>query len=175
MSHRRWLRRLAIFYKINKGLTPSYLSAHIPKWDEINMVLHNKSEKNRVVGNSFFPHTIKSWKNLGEQAKTKPPIDSFRKYTNNFIRPPGKSLFAISDRFRIKLLSDHHEHRFHHNFTCKTSVDLMTKHQHMCALEHITLLSKISDIVHSDISVLLDDHLTHILVYGTTWPTLNLE
>ena len=32
---RRWLRRCTIFYKIAKGLTPSYLSTHIPKCPSI--------------------------------------------------------------------------------------------------------------------------------------------
>ena len=45
LSHRRWLRRLTVFYKISKGLAPSYLSDdHIPKRNEISMVLRNRCD-----------------------------------------------------------------------------------------------------------------------------------
>ena len=85
----------------------------------------------------------------------------------------------ISDRFGIKLLtkirvdySDLREDKFYHNFNGKNSVcccgldDETLAHfflpSLMFALEDTTL-SKISDKVHSDIPVLPDDHLTHIL------------
>ena len=54
-------------------------------------------------GNCFFPYTIKAWKDLSENAKSKPSVHSFKKYLNDFIRPPGHSLFGIRNKFRIKL------------------------------------------------------------------------
>ena len=44
LSDRRWLRRLTIFYKISNSLAPDYLSNHIYKRNEINMVLRNRSD-----------------------------------------------------------------------------------------------------------------------------------
>ena len=35
----------------------------------------------------------------------KPSVQSFKKYLNDFIRPPGHSLFGIWDKFGIKLLT----------------------------------------------------------------------
>ena len=74
---------------------------------------------------TVFPYTIKSWKNHDEKAEIKPSIDS----TNNFIPPPGKSLFEVSERFEINLptkirvddISDLREHRFNYNINCKNS------------------------------------------------------
>ena len=111
LSDWRWLRRLTVFYKISKGLAPSYLSDHIPQRNEINMVLRNRGDyvpftRTDRYENSFFPYSIKAWKNLDEEAKSKTSIQSFKKYIcNNYIRSPGHPLFGISDRHGINLLT----------------------------------------------------------------------
>ena len=189
LSDRRWLRRLTIFFKITNGLAPSYLSTHIPKRNEISMALRTRSDsvpfaRTMRYENSFFPYTIAAWKNLDDEAKSKPSIVSFKKYINDFIRPPGNPLFGIADKYGIKLLtqirvgfSDLREHRAHHSFNCNNPVcrcgldDETPSHYFlrcpMFALERTTLLSNISDVIHTDMSVLPDDHLTHILLYGS--------
>ena len=55
--------------------------------------------------NSFFPYTIKAWKNLDEEAKMKSSVASFKKHLNKYIRPSGHSFFGISDKIGIKLLT----------------------------------------------------------------------
>ena len=190
LSNRRWLRRLIVFYKIKNGLAPSYLSDFIPQRNEINMVLRNRSNiipftRTQRYENSFFPYTIKAWKNLDNEAKSKPSVESFKRYVNsNYIKSPGNPFFGISDSFGVKLLtkirvnfSDLRDHRFHHNFNCRIPVcccgleDETSVHYFLrCPLfynERVTLLSKISDVIHSDISVLPEEHLLHILLYGS--------
>ena len=60
---------------------------HIPKRNEINMVLRNRTDNipfartHRYV-NSFFPYTIKAWKKLDEEAKMKSSVASFKKHLN---------------------------------------------------------------------------------------------
>ena len=44
LSDRRWSRRLTTFYKINNGLTPSYLYDHIPQRKEITVILRNRAD-----------------------------------------------------------------------------------------------------------------------------------
>ena len=61
LSDRRWARRLTILYKINSGLSPSYLSDHIPKRNEISFNLRNTNDEIPLVRtqwyeNSFFVH-----------------------------------------------------------------------------------------------------------------------
>ena len=133
LSDRRWARRLTIFYKMNNGLAPSYLSDHIPKRNEINFNLRNRNDnipllRTQRYKNSFFPYTIKSWKDLNEEVN-KPSVQSFKKHLNDFIRPTGHSLFGIRDKFGIKLLtkirvsfSDLRDHRFNHNFNCESPI-----------------------------------------------------
>ena len=190
LADRRWLRRLTVYYKISNGLTPSYLSDHIPKRSDINMVLRNRDDiapLTRTIRyeNSFFPYTIKAWNNLDEEAKLKPSVETFKKYIlQNYIRTPGYSTFGISDRHGIKLLtkirvgfSDLRDHRFSHNFNCTTPVcncaldEETTSHYllhcPLFSLQRIPFLSRISEVINSDVSILPDDHLTRILLYGS--------
>ena len=112
LSHRWWHRRLTVFYKIPKGLSPPPPPplGHIPKRNEISMVLRNRCDyvplsRTDRYENSFFPYTIKAWKNLDEEAKPKPSVQSFKTYiTKTYIRTPGHSFFGISDKHGICLL-----------------------------------------------------------------------
>ena len=82
LSSRRWARRLTTFYKIQNGHAPSYLSNH-----------------------SFYPYTIKRWKELGDQSKFKPSVQSFEKHLNDFIRPLSHSLFRTCDNMGLTCLA----------------------------------------------------------------------
>ena len=190
LSDRRWVRRLTLFYKIQNGLAPLYLSPHIPTRNEIGMSLRNRNNnafpaiRTERYANSFFPSTIKEWINLSEEAKSKPSVQSFKKYLNNFKRPAGNSIFGIRDKFGIKLLtkirvnfSDLRDHRFNHSFNCEnpicscgvedeTSVHFFLRCPHFSALRAV-LLSKILDIIGSDLSLLPDEHIFNIIVYGS--------
>ena len=157
-----------------------HLSDHIPKHNEISFNLRNWSgdiplSRTQRYESSFFPHTIKSWKNLNVEETNKPAVQSFKKYLSDFIQPPGYPLFRIRDKFGIKLLtkirvsfSDLRDHRFNHNFNCasptcscgiedETSVHFFLRCPHYSA-QLSTLLSNMSDIIHSDVSVFSDEH-----------------
>ena len=99
------------------------------------MVLRNRCDyvplsRTDRYENNFFPYTIKAWKNLDEEAKSKASVPSFKTYiTKNYIRYPGHSLFGISDKHGSSLLikiwisfSDLRNHRFSHNFNCVSPV-----------------------------------------------------
>ena len=168
LSDRRWARRLTIFYKINNGLAPSYLSNHIPQRHEISVNLRNRADSTPFIRperneNSFYPYAIKRWNELGEDSKFKPSVQSFKKHLYDFVRPFGHSLFGIHDQYGIKLLtkirvsfSNLREHRFNHNFNCdnplcscgiedETSVHFFIRCPHYITLRSI-LLSKISNL-----------------------------
>ena len=127
----RWARRMTIFYKINNGLAPTYLSEHIPQRNDITFKLRNTVDSTPFIrtdryDNSFYPYSIKAWKNLENEAKLKHSVQSFKKHLNDFIQPPGHSLYGVSDKYGIKLLtkirvtfSDLRDHRFNHNFNCE--------------------------------------------------------
>ena len=189
MSNRRWAHRLVIFYKIHNDLTPSYLAEHIPKRNELDISLRNRIVNTPLTRterykNSFVPYTIKAWENLENKAKSKPSVQSFKKCLNDFISLPGHTFFGIYDKYGIKLLtkirvsfSDLRDHRFNHNFNCESPLcqcgieDETSVHFFLrCPLytaQRSTLLCKISAIISSDVTVLPDEHLFFILVYGS--------
>ena len=134
--------------------------------------------------NSFFPHTIKAWKELDKEVKLKPSIHSFNKSLFDFKRPLGSPFFGICDQFGIRLLtkirvefSDLRDHRFNHAFNCEspmcacgieteTSVHFFLRCPRY-PMQRAILLSKISDIIHNDVPVFPDEHLFHKLIYGS--------
>ena len=177
------------FYKIKNGLAPSYLPNHLPNHRETNYTLRNKRASVHFVRtdrfeNSFFPFTCKAWNELNNSVQSISSVESFKKYLNRFIRPPGRDHYGIKDYYGIRLLtkirvsfSDLRDHRFNHNFNCanpncgcgnehETSVHFFLRCPQF-NVQRISLLSKISDIVGSDITVLPDEHLYNILVYGS--------
>ena len=185
LSDRRWARRMTIFYKINNGLAPTYLSEHIPQRNDIAFKLRNRVDSTPFIrtdryDNSFYPYTIKAWKNLEKEAKLKPSVQSFKKHLNDFIRPPGHSLYGVSDKYGIKLLtkirvtfSDLRDHRFNHNFNCENPLcscgmeDESSEHFFLhCPLylaQRFTLLNKISAIISSDVTVFPDEHVCMVM------------
>ena len=95
-----------------------------------------------------------------------------------------KSYFGIQDRYGVSLLlklrvdfSDLRKHRFDHNFnclspTCKCNVeDESTEHFLLrCPLyttDRRVLLSNISNVVKNDFTVLPDEYVTRIALYGS--------
>ena len=171
------------------GIAPYYLSEHLSIIDGTRYNLRNRRAnipfaRTERYENSFFPYSIKSWNNLGDEAKSKCSVQSFKKYLNVNIRPPGRSFFGVRDTFGIKLLtkirvtfSDLRDHRFNHNFNCPTPTcscgieDETSAHFFLrCPLypvQRTTLLSNISDLIHSDVTVLPNEHLLEILIYGS--------
>ena len=189
LAKRRWCHRLVTLYKIINGYAPTYLAEHIPARSVIPQSLRVRSESTILVRteryqNSFFPYTMKTWKNLSDEAKSKPSVVSFKQYINNFIRPVGHLIFGIRDKSGVHLLtkirvnfSDLREHRYNHNFNCfspvcacgieeETSLHYIL-HCPRYTSDRIILLSKISDIVGSNVSVLPDEHLFSLLIYGS--------
>ena len=91
---------MTLFYKINNGLAPSYLLDHIPERNEVSVNLRNRCEmaplvRTEMYENSFFPYTIKAWKEQNDDAKFKPSVQIFKKNLTHFIRPLGHSLYLL--------------------------------------------------------------------------------
>jgi len=189
LTDRRWARRMSTFYKIKKGIAPAYLSDHLPADNIIDISLRDRKSRapfcrTERYENSFFPYCIKNWNTLDDSVKSLPSLLSFKNHLNNFIRPKSNSTFDIRDKFGIKLLtkirvefSDLRDHRFNHNFNCLSPTclcgieDETSVHFYLCCSRYLTqraiLLSNLSDIIASDVSVLPNEHLIHIILYGS--------
>ena len=91
LSDRRWCLRLSMFYKIVNRSAPTYLSERIPTRRVIQRTLRVERKEITPLSrteryeNSFFPYSIKMWKELDDETKSKPSVQSFKKYLNSFI------------------------------------------------------------------------------------------
>ena len=109
LSQRRWSRRLTMYYKITNGMSPLYLSDHIPGNSTINFSLHNKivrPPRSRMerYDNSFFPFCINNWNKLVDTIKLAPSLKDFQSNLCKFVCPKWNTFYTIRDKFGIKLL-----------------------------------------------------------------------
>ena len=113
-----------------------------------------------------------------------PSLNEFKNKLCKFIRPQKSSFYNVRDRYGIKLLtkirvsfSGLRYHRYDHNFSCDNPTcfcgleDKTAVHFFLCCPRYdqlrIAYLSKVSEIVGSDVFVLPNDHHTHILMHGS--------
>ena len=186
LDQRRWGHRMTTWYKIVNGLTPAYLFEHVPK--EAPRPLRSFIPKAPIAKteryqNSFFPYCINEWNSLEKDVKYSSSLENFKESINSVIRPE-ESFCTESNKYGMKLLtqirvefSDLREHRFNHKFNCPSPICSCGKGEETAT--HFLLscpryshlrseyLSKISQIVKSDVTVFPDDHLTDLLLYGS--------
>ena len=186
LSDRRWGRRMTLYYKIVNGLTPAYLFEHVPNEAPraLRMFVPKAPlTKTHRYANSFFPYCINHWESLDPDTKYSTSVQNFKDNINNEIRSEA-SFCSDRNKYGMKLLtqlrvdfSDLRDHRFNHKLNCPTPrcscgmEDETSTHFLLCCpryndLRH-TYLSKISQIVKSDITILPNDHLTDLLLYGS--------
>ena len=176
LSQRRTGRRLALYYKINNDLTPAYLKSHIKDY-------HPRTNRFK---NSFFPFCAARWHLLPDDLKNAQSLHQFKKVYRSENVPIKKSFFGISNKLGINIItklrvdfSDLRDHRFNHGFrncpspTCRCDrEDETTEHFLMrCPLfsnPRDTLMRSISHILSNDITILPHNHLTNLLLYGST-------
>ena len=186
LSDRRWGRRLTLYYKIVNGETPAYLFDHVP--NEAPRALRKFIPKAPITktqryANSFFPYCINHWETLDCDIKYSTSVQKFKDGINGQIRPES-SFCCNRNKHGMKLLtqirvdfSDLRDHRFDHKFNCpsplcscgiedETSSHFLLRCPRYNNLRQI-YLSKISQIINSDVTILPEDHLTDLLLYGS--------
>ena len=186
LSDRRWGRRLTLYYKIVNGETPAYLFDHVP--NEAPRALRKFIPKAPITrtqryANSFFPYCINHWETLDGDIKYSTSVQKFKDNINDQIRPEP-SFCCNRNKHGMKLLtqirvdfSDLRDHRFDHKFNCPSPIcscgidDETSSHFLLCCPRYKNLrqtyLSKISQIINSDVTILPKDHLTDLLLYGS--------
>ena len=185
---RRWFRKLALFYKINRTKHPPYLYDLIPKRECIyetrqinNIPLINV--RHNYFKNSFFPSSIIEWNNLDIDIRSASSIDIFKNSILKIIRPKANSIFDIHNPLGVKLLtrlrlglSHLHDHKFKYNFQdclnplCTCGIDIEdTKHFFLHCnnynQERQTLFDTIAK-VKTDFLNLNESELLNLLLYG---------
>ena len=164
------------------------MADHIPQRSVTNISLRTRNQnilcRTERYQNSFFPFCIKNWNSLDESIRSLPSISCFKTHLLNFVRPPGYSFFGIRDRIGSKQISqirvgfsDLRDHRYNHKFNCVTPTykcgigDETSVHYFLCCPRYnnirLTFLSRISEIIGTDVNVLPNEHFFKILVYGS--------
>ena len=129
LTHRRWYRRLCLFYKIMNNGTPEYTRRYLPTFKQNpydlrrpNIFAEERTNTNRY-SNSFYLYCIKAWNNLDPTIRNLPNISQFKNALQQLIRPKKRHLFGISDRVGVNLLtrlrvdfSDLKLQKFNHRF-----------------------------------------------------------
>ena len=119
--------------------------------------------------NSFFPFCINNWNNTDDTIKSLPSLNEFKNKLCKFIRPEKSSFYNIRESYGIKL-STKIRVSFSDKFNCDNPTclcgleDETVVHFFLCCPRYdqlrIAYLSKVSEIVGSDVTVLPNDHLT---------------
>ena len=159
-------------FKITK---PAYLKEHIHPLPTKRTIRYERS---------FFPYCQLNWVNIDKEIRNSLTIDQFKTKYLKEIRPPSKSYFGIEEKYGVSLLlklrvdfSDLRKHRFNHNFNCVSPTCKCNEEEE--STEHFllrcpiyvenrkVLLSSISNIVRNDFTVLPDEYVVRIALYGS--------
>ena len=92
LRSRRWLRKLCLFYKIDKNKSPSYLYSSIPgsvkfystQSSQIDNISNIKTRSN-FFKNYLFPSTITEWKKLDRDIRNSDSLNVFKLYLLKFV------------------------------------------------------------------------------------------
>ena len=153
-----------------------------------------KQTASRTVNfnNTFSPDCFQQWKNLSDDIKSLTSPISFKKALLSFVKTSKSSVFATHDNNSIKLLtrvrlnlSHLNEHKFRYNFldtinpmcSCGSEPET-TAHFLLRFQNHVISRSKLLKSVYNLDQTLRkydDDHLIHILLYGSEKFNFNLN
>ena len=96
LYHRRYYRRMTLFYKIVNECTPEYLRVPInlarvkPYSFRNSNVLEPINSRTNRFANSFYPFCVREWNNLESSLRVLPSIYQFKTAIIRIIRPPQK-------------------------------------------------------------------------------------
>lgn len=98
LEKRRYYHRMILFYKIQNGLTPEYLSSIIPPMTNDRYNLRNASDipgifaRTTLYYNSFFPSVIREWNNLPLNVRNISTLSSFERYFKENNQSPNTQI-----------------------------------------------------------------------------------
>ena len=140
----------------------------------------------------FFPRCFQEWNNFSDDIKSLPSPISFKEALLSFVKTFENSVFAIHENNGIKLLtrlrlnfSHLNEHKLRHNFldtlnpvcSCGSEPET-TAHFLLRCKNHVMNRSKLlKNVYNLDQTIwnYADDHLIHILLYGSEKFNFNLN
>ena len=188
LQHRRWFRRLCLFFKILKNKSPSYLYDLIPN-QRHTINIRNPPKISQIFcrtdtfSNSFFPDVIREWNKLDNKISSSKSLTLFRSSLLKIIRKPVNSVFGILNPVGIQYLtrlrldfSHLKEHKYHHNFAdtlnplclCSLEAESVSHFFMRCNLFHNERLILMNNLLNIDPDIHLLDEIaiSNLLLYG---------
>ena len=130
LDHRRWSRRLVLFYKIVNNITPAYTRDPIPQLQESAYSFRTRAVIGQICArtdkyqSSFYPSCLSEWNNLDPEIRSSPSLIIFKTKLNKIIRSIPKQVFGIHDPTGLAALTQLRVglsvlnfHKFRHNFS----------------------------------------------------------
>ena len=118
LEERRYIHRMVLFFKMQNGQTPDYLSSIIPPTANNRYNLRNTNNIPGIYArttqyyNSFFPTAIREWNNLPSEVRNLPTLSSFKhhfkgnkRYTPNYFYTGDRKLQVLHTRLRTNCSS----------------------------------------------------------------------
>ena len=132
LSHRRWYRQMCVFFKIVKGVAPSYLTTLVSQTRSPrnnSFLLSNIPTRTKRYKQTFFPSSIYSWNNvLTADQRCYPSLNVFKSKLKLQIKRRKTANFGLNFYENLKEinqlrvgLSPLLQHKFLHHFAATTS------------------------------------------------------
>ena len=174
---------------MNNG-TPEFTRRYLPTFKQYpcdlrrpSIFAEERTNTNRY-SNSFYPYCTKASNNLDPTIRNLRNISQFKKALQQLIRPKKRHLFGVNDRVGVNLLtrlradfSDLKLHKFYHRFNCDSPLCLCGQspesivHFFLHCQSYIdlrrVLFDSLSKKILNDVRVYPDQHMCHILLYGS--------
>ena len=106
LSHRRWSRQLALFFKIVNGFSPMYLkekvvsSPSLRNYTKQLLKIHVRTKRYMAT---FFPSCIFSWNNvLSSNDRMAKSLSEFKAKLNTLIKPEKTNNFGINSKSSLR-------------------------------------------------------------------------
>ncbi|MCU7801465.1 MAG: hypothetical protein KZQ70_15375, partial [gamma proteobacterium symbiont of Lucinoma myriamae] len=129
LSSRRKKHKLQLFFKMQNGLSPDYLSSLVPPTvgSTSNYPLRNATNlhtihaKSQLYYNSFLPSVIRDWNELPDETRNSPSVSALKRKLNSNIAIPPRFYFAgkrLGQIYHARLrtnCSSLHQHLFAKN------------------------------------------------------------
>ena len=112
LCDRRWYRKLVFFYKIRKGVAPSYLQSYLLPDNErtynsrssLRNTIKTFAMQTSTFCATFSAYCTKEWNQLNDDIEKIESIKKFKKKLIKIIRTKENFVFRVSDIYRMKHL-----------------------------------------------------------------------
>ena len=181
LASRREKHKLVLYYKMQNGMTPEYLSSLVPPTvgSTVRYVLRNEADLQTVPArsqqyfNSFLPIVTRIWNGLRKDKRNSPSIAAFKsKLTSKMKKSPAYYMYYSGPRLgqihhtRLRLnCSSLHLHLFLKNITdnpqCECGAVEDTKHFFLTCYRFRNLRQELSNKISTFCQPTLD-----VILYG---------